>query len=292
MKSNPRQRPSQSHPAQVVRPRTTEEGHQQIRAEIPARQQSGEQPPVPITSQAATCPLCDGIGWVTHDVPVGHPDFGKAFPCRCSEAAIISKRIERLIGENHVLDAYRGLTFETFIERAGSMHGKEAGFAFAQQFAAGQPPTNADGLALPGLYFYGAYGVGKTGLAALALFGRAARGESCACIDWRRFISQVQDSYRHHRDPKAPSRETILSALADVPVLLIDELGSLSAPTSSDRTEITEELIRARHARRRPTLITSNIPPNKLAEHFSPYLPERVFELCHAVAVTGVSLRF
>ena len=26
------------------------------------------------------CPICDGAGWVSKRVPVGHPDFGEAFP--------------------------------------------------------------------------------------------------------------------------------------------------------------------------------------------------------------------
>ena len=33
------------------------------------------------------CPLCDGAGWVSKRVPVGHPDFGEAFPCRCQQEA-------------------------------------------------------------------------------------------------------------------------------------------------------------------------------------------------------------
>ncbi|HLF05155.1 MAG TPA: hypothetical protein VI855_08060, partial [Dehalococcoidia bacterium] len=32
------------------------------------------------------CPHCHGAGWVSKHVPVGHPDFGQAFPCRCQGA--------------------------------------------------------------------------------------------------------------------------------------------------------------------------------------------------------------
>ena len=29
------------------------------------------------------CPVCGGRGWVRRDVPLKHPDFGRAFPCTC-----------------------------------------------------------------------------------------------------------------------------------------------------------------------------------------------------------------
>ena len=32
-----------------------------------------------------SCPICQGAGWVSKQVPVGHPDFGEAIPCRCQE---------------------------------------------------------------------------------------------------------------------------------------------------------------------------------------------------------------
>ena len=34
---------------------------------------------------ADLCSLCNGSGWVTKRVYVGHPDFGQAVPCQCQE---------------------------------------------------------------------------------------------------------------------------------------------------------------------------------------------------------------
>ena len=42
------------------------------------------------------CPLCDGAGWVSKRVPVGHPDFGEAFPCRCQQERNPTNRSEAL----------------------------------------------------------------------------------------------------------------------------------------------------------------------------------------------------
>lgn len=34
------------------------------------------------------CQVCGGLGFVRHDVPVGHPDFGRLFPCACWAAEL------------------------------------------------------------------------------------------------------------------------------------------------------------------------------------------------------------
>ncbi len=43
-----------------------------------------------------TCKICGGAGFVLLDVPLGHPDFGKAVPCRCREQERMAKRIKSL----------------------------------------------------------------------------------------------------------------------------------------------------------------------------------------------------
>lgn len=35
------------------------------------------------TPPPPACDVCGGHGWVRHNVPHGHEDFGRAFPCRC-----------------------------------------------------------------------------------------------------------------------------------------------------------------------------------------------------------------
>ena len=41
------------------------------------------------------CPLCGGRGWVYRDVPLGHADFGKAFPCQCQERLSDEQRLSQ-----------------------------------------------------------------------------------------------------------------------------------------------------------------------------------------------------
>src|SRR5689334_9564698 len=59
------------------------------------------------------CPICGGLGVVTYDVPIEHPDFGKAFPCVCQKDNVKNRKTEqqRKVGN---LDAYSKQTFATF----------------------------------------------------------------------------------------------------------------------------------------------------------------------------------
>jgi DNA replication protein DnaC len=43
---------------------------------------------------SAECPICGGLGYVRENVPIGHPDFGKMFPCRCKMAELEKQRMD------------------------------------------------------------------------------------------------------------------------------------------------------------------------------------------------------
>ena len=57
------------------------------------------------------CPICRGAGYLVKNVPPGHPDFGKLFPCQCKieelEAKVRRQRreIEELEEANRRLKA-------------------------------------------------------------------------------------------------------------------------------------------------------------------------------------------
>jgi DNA replication protein DnaC len=260
-----------------------------IEAEFSERQLA----PVPVQA-GPKCPICDDIGYVARRVPVGDPDFGKAIPCKCIEQKLISHRLASCLSNSRVLDAYAGLTFETFWAcSGGNLDGKDLAVELASQFAAGDDPI-FQGVAMPGLVFAGDFGVGKTGLGALGLFGRAARGQQALCIDWRDFLGDVQSTYSRDRGDmkRMPNRRDLVQLMRDVEVLMIDELGSLTAPSSPDRIEITSELIRGRHACRKPTIITTNLNPAGIKSQFGDYVAHRIFEFCHYVEIGGANLRF
>ena len=75
-------------------------------------------------SEAAspTCPICNGVGFVYTNVPVGHPDFGKAVPCRCTRKEAEKERQARLERYSN-LGILTRLTFDNLILR-----GRSSGF--------------------------------------------------------------------------------------------------------------------------------------------------------------------
>lgn len=243
---------------------------------------------------APSCPICCGLGWITFDVAVEDERFGRAFPCRCQKAALIERKLKKMIGHEY-LDRYAGYTFDTFRQRCkGDVTGKEDALLAAQQFASGIS-VQMDGITLPGLVFAGDFGTGKTGLAALSLFGRAAIGQSCVCIDWLDFAKRVQEGYT-----KGDSSELIdMAAMVDV--LLIDECGRFRRdasghpnviPETPNKTEIFEQVIRQRYAARRATIITTNLAPSQFELFLGQYVMERVSDLCHWITVGGQGMRF
>src|ERR671922_2571256 len=58
---------------------------------------------------AADCPICKGHGFVRKNVPVGHPEFGRAIPCTCRQAEV-RDRLRRRSN----LGPLASRTFETF----------------------------------------------------------------------------------------------------------------------------------------------------------------------------------
>ncbi len=108
------------------------------------------------------CPICAGVGFVRRDLPVGHPDFGRLLICSCRQHEVTAGERQRLLRVSN-LEAFRGMTFDTFKVQGrsglGDQQARSLQFAFqqAQQYAR----------TLSGwLFMMGAYGTGKTHLAA------------------------------------------------------------------------------------------------------------------------------
>ena len=62
--------------------------------------------------EGEVCEVCQGAGWVSKRVPVGHPDFGQAFPCRCQQSDDLSGRTAALHRYSNLGPLSR-ITFDT-----------------------------------------------------------------------------------------------------------------------------------------------------------------------------------
>lgn len=247
------------------------------------------QAPVITAPQPDPCPICGGMGYVTRDVPVGHQDFGKSFPCVCQAGKRKQDRLTRLRTMGN-LNAYAGRTFDAFQidhtrlspdeqyyahifadlsdERRRSLDEKhlqqintaaELAFRYA----------NGDSSITPWLLLKGSYGTGKTHLAAAIANFRLENGEPVLFIT-------VPDLLDHLRSAFGPSSEVAYDELFEqvrgAPLLILDDLGAES-PTAWAQEKLYQ-LFGHRHVMRLPTVITTNVEPDS----FDPRVRSRLLD--------------
>ena len=182
------------------------------------------------------------------DVPVGHPDFGRAIPCQCKQAEIERRRLARLRTLSN-LDTLQHMTFDTFRpdgiglseERRRNL---QAAYAAALRFA-----ERPEGW----LLFMGGYGCGKTHLAAAIAHARLARGDSALFIVVPDLLDYLRATFR----PNSPvGYDERFEAIRQATLLILDDLGAqASTPWAQEKLY---QIFNYRYNLRLPTVITTN----------------------------------
>ena len=194
------------------------------------------------------CPICQGIGYLRADVPVGHPDFGKLVPCTCQLTELARRRVTtlRTLSDLEILSR---MTFETFTPNVpGLPPDKRANLRWAYdeslEFA-----ENPQGW----LVLKGGYGCGKTHLAAAIANYCVEHGQAVLFIT-------VPDLLDHLRAAFGPTSSTNYDARFDqvrtAPILILDDLGTESSTTWAQ--EKLFQIFNYRYNARLPTVITTN----------------------------------
>jgi DNA replication protein DnaC len=191
---------------------------------------------------------------VTRDVPVGHPDFGKSFPCVCQRDTVRVRRSAQLRALSN-LDVVTDKTFDTFQLDLSNLDEDQlsvlrAAYDFAWNYA--QTPEGW-------LLFQGTYGSGKTHLAVAIANYRLEHGESA-------LFMTVPDLLDHLRSAYAPTAETeyddLFERVRNTPLLVLDDLGAESS--TSWAQEKLFQLINHRYLHKLCTVITTNVELDKL----------------------------
>lgn len=136
----------------------------------------------------------------------------------------------------------------------------------------------------PSLLILGPTGVGKTHQAFGALRLMSQTGVRCA---WKAVAAA--DMYARLRPRHGVDSEAEFRALADSPLLLVDDLGA--AKTSEWVEEVNYRLINWRYERVLPTLFTSNVRPKELSSSLGERVASRLIEMAGRVVLEGSDRR-
>jgi DNA replication protein DnaC len=219
------------------------------------------------------CPVCGGAGFVRRDVDLDHPDFGRAFPCRCVLDEREEERLTRLQRYSNLGPLTR-LTFDSLMPRGRSTdpHNQERfvqALAAAREFA--RDPRGW-------LVFCGPSGCGKTHLAAAIAGGAIEMGQPTLFV-------VVPDLLDHLRAAYSPGSELpydeLFEQIRNTPLVVLDDLGAHSATPWAQ--EKLFQLVNHRYNHRLPTVFTTSRAVDELDERLRSRLTDpglsRVFQL-------------
>jgi DNA replication protein DnaC len=200
--------------------------------------------PVP----AVQCRVCGDLGWVRSDVPVGHPDFGRAIRCVCKTAEDRAVRAKRAQAASNLSGRLLTRTFETFDCNRSASAGVVC--ALLRQFI--ETPDSEKGWVV----LLGNRGTGKTHLLAAVANALMARGESALYVVVPDFLDYLRAGYDSDKLSESAARR--MEDARNAPVLLLDDLGVEKRSPWTD--EQLYRLFNHRYNEGLPTVIASNVP--------------------------------
>ena len=209
----------------------------------------------PAQPQEPACSACNGRGWLTPGVPVGHPDFGKTQPCTCQQQSLEDDRIRRLRLYSNLGHMVR-FTFESIDEeRIDPDNADLFRIALNAALAYAQTPSGW-------LIFDGPPGSGKTHFAASIANRLIVSGTPVLFVSASDLLDELRSGYAP--DNPLPFSE-IFQRVAEADVLILDALGGHS--TTPWAQEKLHQLINHRFNATLPTVVTLSCPLEDLDPH-------------------------
>ena len=206
------------------------------------------------TPEEINCAICQDIGWVSKQLPFGHPDFGAAFQCSCQESKNSNSRLATLQTLSN-LGPLSSITFEsTSTEYLNSELFKKA---LAEASAYGSNPTGW-------IVFTGPHNSGKTHLAA-CLANEAIQKD---LMTYFVSVSELLDHLRGAFAPDTDSQyDSLFEQIKSVPFLVLDDLNTNSSTPWAHEKLL--QILNHRFNYKLPTVFTIRDPFDALDESIS-----------------------
>jgi DNA replication protein DnaC len=235
------------------------------------RQASNSLPAPETEPDDEVCPSCEGAGFVRKAVRLGHPDFGRAFPCECTRDEEDDEKRARLLRYSNLGPLSR-LSFDNLSPRGRSpspQHQERFAAAVQAALAFAEKPAGW-------LVFVGPSGCGKTHIAA-AIAGRSIEKGQAA------LFMVVPDLLDHLRAAYQPDAEAgydeLFEMVRNAPVLVLDDLGVQSKSPWVE--EKLFQLINHRYSAQLPTIITTNLDLASFESRVQTRLSDPALSLVH-----------
>jgi len=240
--------------------------------------QYAARPPQPAPVNEDACQTCGGFGFLRRDLPLDHPEFGRAVPCDCQQAESHVDRAERLQRYSNLGPLTR-LTFENLIRRGRSADPRDQTrfnrcVDEAEAFA--QDPQGW-------LVLAGASGCGKTHIAAAVANRCIERGVPALFVVVPDLLDHLRAAYRPDADV---SYDELFEQVRSAPVLILDDLGTQSATPWAQ--EKLFQIINHRYNARLPTIVTTNTALRKFDDRLRTRLGDPSLSQPHADLIANV----
>jgi DNA replication protein DnaC len=225
---------------------------------------------VPLPSEEGAgeiCPICKGAGFVHPALDSGKVDFSRVVPCRCSKGELRREKTEYLEKYSN-LGSLSQLTFDNL-----SPKGKTASAISQEHFtqvyqAAKAFADNPQGW----LVFLGHSGSGKTHLACAIANHRISLREPVFYIGTADLLDHLRSAFSPTSDI---TYDELFEQVKNVSLLVLDDLTLGSATTWAK--EKLEQLLQHRFNTRLATVITSDIPLERMDERLRGHLADSEF---------------
>jgi DNA replication protein DnaC len=202
------------------------------------------------------CSRCHGAGFLRRDLPLDHPQFGKAVACDCAMQESVESRLDRLQRYSSLGPLTR-LTFKNLLEHGRSTNPRDRELfrgLVADALAFAEEPEGW-------LLIHGPSGAGKTHVSAAIANRCLERGQPALFVVVPDLLDHLRAAYRPDSEM---GYDSMIEQVRNAPVLILDDLGTQSGTPWAQ--EKLFQILNHRYNAQIPTVVTTNLNLERIDE--------------------------